>query len=86
MTVICGCSNVQIDATILTQLDFFLWGYVKDKVYSQEIESSEHLKSRITQAIGSIDAATLFNVWKNLHIRINCVVRQEGGHIEQLTF
>ncbi len=70
----------------LTPVDFFLWGYVKYKVYSDEIESIEHLKSRITSATRSIDAAKLSNLWKNLNTRINCVVRQEGRHIEQLKF
>ena len=70
----------------LIPLDFLLWGYVKDKAYAEKIESIEYLNSRITQAIRIIDAATLSNVWKNLNTRINFVVRQEGGHIDQLTF
>ena len=70
----------------LTPLDFFLWGYVKDKVYSERIESLDHLKTRIQHAISSIDTATLSNVWKNIHTRINCVTRQEGKHIEQMNF
>ena len=48
----------------LTPLDFFLWGYVKDKVYSERIESLDHLKIRIWHAISSIDTAILSNVWK----------------------
>ena len=55
----------------LTPLDFFLSGYVKEKVYSERIESLEHLKKRIQQAISSIDTATFSNIWKNINIRIN---------------
>ena len=70
----------------LAPLDFFLWGYVKDEVYYARIESLEHLKTRVRQAISSIDTATLSNVWKNINSRINYVVRQEGKHIEQTKF
>lgn len=68
----------------LTPPDFFLWGYVKDQVYSSPIRDLEHLKTRITQAINRIDTGTLGNVWKNTKTRIDHVVRQNGGHIEQL--
>ena len=61
----------------LTSLDFLLWGYVKDKVYSERIESLDHLKTRIRHAISIIDTATWSNVWKNIHTRVNCVDRQE---------
>ena len=81
-----GPTNWPARSPDLTPLDFFLWGYVKDKVYSEEIESLQHLKARITEAIRSIDTSTLSNVWKNIETRINCVVRQQGKHIEQMTF
>ena len=62
----------------LTQLDFFIWGYVNDKVYSERIESLEHLKTRIQQAISSIDTATLSNVWKNINTRTNYVLNEKN--------
>ncbi len=68
----------------LTPLDFFLWGYVKDKFYSERIESLDHLKARITDANQQIEPETLMKVWRNAEMRINYVIRQGGGHIEQL--
>ena len=70
----------------LTPLDFFLWGYEKDNVRSERIEFLEHRKTSFCQAISSIDTATLSNVWKNINIRINYVVRQGVKHIEQTNF
>lgn len=67
----------------LTPLDFFLWGYVKDFVFSEEITSLSHMKERINQAIAGISTETLEKVWKNMNSRINHVVRVNGGHIEQ---
>ena len=68
----------------LSALDFFLWGHVKDEVYSVPIESLNHFKSPIRQAIRRIDPSVLAKVWKNTKVRLNHVVRQGGGHIEQL--
>ena len=59
---------------------------MKDKVYSERIESLEHLKTKIQLEISSIDTATLSNVWENVNTRINYVVRQEGKQIEQINF
>ena len=81
-----GPTNWPARSPDLTPLDFFLWGYVKDKVYAVRIHSLQHLRTRITRAIRSIDTATLSRVWKNVETRMDCVVRQQGKHIEQMTF
>ena len=57
---------------------------MKHKVYSERIESLEHLTTGIRKAISSIDTATLSNVWKKINTRIDTIVRQEGKHIEQI--
>jgi len=35
----------------ITPLDFFLWGYVKDKVFSTPIPDITNLKARITDVL-----------------------------------
>ena len=55
-------------------------------VYSERIGTLGHLRTRIRQAVSSIDIATLSNLWKNINNRINYVVQQEGNHIEQNNF
>lgn len=79
-----GSTNWPARSPDLTPLDFFLWGYVKDKVYSTRVPNVTQLKRRITSAIRSVHAEVLQNVWKNLDERLNEVVRQNGGHIEHL--
>ena len=39
------------DRRILRPLDFFLWGYVKDKVFSTPVPDITNLKARITDAL-----------------------------------
>ena len=34
----------------LSQLDFFLWGYIKNIVYAEKIRNIQHLQERITSA------------------------------------
>ena len=67
----------------LTSLDFFLWSHVKSEVYSVPIESINHLKSRIRQAIRWIDSSVLAKVWKNTKIILNHMIRRGGGRIKQ---
>ena len=68
----------------LTLLEFFLWGYVKDRVFRTRVTSITNLKRRITTAIRTIDTDILENVWNNLNERLNTIIRQNGSHIEHL--
>ncbi len=81
-----GPTNWPARSPDLTSLDFFLWGFVKDKVYAGQIRSLQHLETRITRAVRSVDAETLSKVWENVRARMDCVIRQQGKHIEQMTF
>ena len=66
----------------LTPCDFFLWGYIKSKLYSTPVRSIEELKTRIRLIIAEIPTTMIENVWKNLEMRLALVVREQGGHIE----
>ncbi|GBN61523.1 hypothetical protein AVEN_122463-1 [Araneus ventricosus] len=46
----------------LMPLDFYLWGYVKQHVYSECINDSNHLKQRITDVIHSVTLDVLTHV------------------------
>ncbi len=46
----------------LTPMDFFFWGYVKQVVYQQPIQDLNHLKSRIIEAVQSIQPDVLNSV------------------------
>ena len=68
----------------LTPLDFFLWGYVKQKVYQQPIKDVDDLKQKIMNAIELISQETCNNVFSEFKKRLLLVQEQNGAHIEQL--
>ena len=47
----------------LTQLFFFLWGYVKTQVFTDEVENVEELKRRIERVVSTVTPAMLSNTW-----------------------
>ncbi|GBN33186.1 hypothetical protein AVEN_28468-1 [Araneus ventricosus] len=46
----------------ITPLDFYLWDYVKQHVYSKRINDINHLKQRITDVIHSVTPEALTRV------------------------
>jgi hypothetical protein len=51
---------------VITPLDFFLWGYVKDKVYATKVTGVEDLKTRIRDVITTISRGMLARIWEEL--------------------
>ena len=47
----------------MTPLDFFLWDYIKNNVYKNNIKDLDDLKIKITQEIRTIKKETLKNVF-----------------------
>ena len=69
----------------LTPCDFFLWGFVKQLVYVSPLpEDVDELKTRITDAVATIDNAMLERVWEELDYRLDVCCVTNGGHIEHL--
>lgn len=69
----------------LTVCDFFLWGYVKDKVYVPPLPANiDDMKDRITAAINTVDRDILRRVWEEFSYRLDVVRAAGGGHIEHL--
>ena len=66
----------------ITPLDFFLWGYVKAKVFRTPVESVDELKERIREAVDSVRAEMLANTWRELRVRLVKLLENEGGHVE----
>lgn len=46
----------------MTKIDFFLWGYVKDRMFQVPVTIRENMIERIREAFLSIDAEMLTNV------------------------
>ena len=68
----------------LTPCDYFLWGYLKDIVYRTRPTNISELKTKIRDAVSTIDEDTLQKVFKNMENRICFVLREKGGHFEHL--
>ena len=68
----------------LTPLDFFLWGYVKDRVYRNAIKDLNELKMKIENEIRSISKKTLSDVFSNISERMNLCISVDGNHFEHL--
>ena len=65
--------------------DFFLWGYVKDKVYVPPLPANiDDRKDRITATINTVDRDILRRVWEESSYRLDAVRAAGGGHIEHL--
>jgi len=64
---------------------FFLWGYVKDRVFiPPSPRDLADLKARIIAAMKNIDAPMLTRVWQELEYRIDVCRVTRGVHIEHL--
>ena len=63
----------------LTPLDFFLWGYLKSKVYANKPTTVQQLKDEIRRHIGEIAANYTETSLKTLTIEWRCAVEVLAG-------
>lgn len=68
----------------LNPLDFFLWGAVKDYIYSTEIRNLEDLEARMTVAYQMITPEMLAAARRNFVRRLHCCIECGGGQFEQM--
>ena len=66
----------------LDPCDFFLWGYLKHRVFANRPNTIADLKTKIRSAIASISEDTIQKVVKNTEYRLRFLLRQRGGHVE----
>lgn len=66
----------------LNPCDYFLWGYLKARVYSPLPKTLDQLKANIEREIKKIKPEILKNVYGNLKKRCNLVIENFGGHFE----
>jgi hypothetical protein len=65
--------------------DFFLWGYIKDKVYKPQLpESIPEIQQRIINSVETSDQDTLIKAWQELEYRIDICCITRGSRIEHL--
>uniref|UniRef100_A0A914UJ68 Transposase n=1 Tax=Plectus sambesii TaxID=2011161 RepID=A0A914UJ68_9BILA len=67
----------------LTPCDFFLWGFIKSKVYTINLRDIPELKDRIRNAFGQVTDKMRQKTLLEYRKRLKRVLKNEGGHIEQ---
>jgi len=65
----------------ITPLDFFLWRYVKDKVFSTPVPDITNLKARITDVFATITEDMLENTWREIDYRLDVLRATKGAHV-----
>ena len=66
----------------LTPLDYFLWGYLKERVYEDNPDTIERLKENIKREIRRIPNDVLDRAMDNFNVRVANVIQQRGAWIE----
>ena len=66
----------------ITPLDFFLWGYVKDRVYRTPVRDVETLQSRIIEVLATVNEEMLENTWRKIEYRLDILRATNGAHVE----
>uniref|UniRef100_A0AAF5I442 Uncharacterized protein n=1 Tax=Strongyloides stercoralis TaxID=6248 RepID=A0AAF5I442_STRER len=66
----------------LTLCDYFLWGYLKDKVYSHNIANLENLKNAITEELTNIPLQMIKKAVDNIVKRCKKCIEYNGDHFE----
>lgn len=70
----------------LTPNDYFLWGYLKSRVYEDNPTTVEQLKQNIVREINSIPRTTCQRVFENLRVRLQECQQAGGGHLNNIIF
>jgi len=66
----------------ITPLYFFLWRYVKDKVFSTPVPDITNLKARITDAFATITEDMLESMWREIGCQLDVLRATKGAHVE----
>ncbi|CAK1550166.1 unnamed protein product [Leptosia nina] len=62
----------------LTPMDFFLWGYLKERVYANNPRTVVDLKENIRREISAIEHSLLQRVARNTRLRFEQCVQQDN--------
>lgn len=70
----------------LTAPDYFLWGFLKSKVYCNKPRTTMQLKENIQNEIRAIDAGLLQRVMMSFQHRLQECVECHGGYLKNVIF
>lgn len=70
----------------LSPCDFFLWGFLKSRVYTNRPRTLEDLKANIQEETANIPIAMLERVMRNARIRFVQCIDNGGRHLSDMIF
>ena len=70
----------------LTAPDFFLWVYLKAKVFATRPENIQELKVRIAEEVQRIDRVLLHRVMDHFVSILEKCIEVDGGHLKDVIF
>jgi hypothetical protein len=70
----------------LTPPDYFLWGYLKGRVYQNKPRTIDALKANITKEIQAVTADVLARPFQTMARRVQACLDANGGHFHVVTF
>jgi hypothetical protein len=65
----------------LTPMNLFFWGYIKDIVHNERVESFPDLHRRITAAFAAVPVDVLSRVWGEVKFRFDVCGAVSVTHI-----
>ena len=68
----------------LTPMDFFLWGYLKERVYINNPQTLVNLRENIRREISTIEPSLLQRVARNTRLRFEQCVQLDGRHLDDI--
>ena len=70
----------------LTVPDFFLWGFLQDRVFQWRIMSIQELKQATVDEVAAIDEDLRRRVYSNFQTRLQQCIDVNGGHLPDVIF
>ena len=70
----------------LSICDYFLWGYLKARVYEHKPRTLDDLKEAIRVEVTQIDRAMLERVEANFQERLQKCINENGHHMKDIVF
>ena len=70
----------------LAPCDFFLWGYIKEKVYINRPKTIDELKEKIVEEIRNLSQSTINEVMSSFRNRLKECIDKEGHHLSDTIF
>ena len=71
---------------IFQRVIFFLWGYLKSRVYTHRPRTLNDLKEAIRQEIRPIDRQLLARVMDDFKKRLEKCIQEDGQHLTNIIF